>query len=75
VLYYNNKYSIPPPKIFIFLSYSFTEADLKAENAERTVTQLEQNLADQEAKYEDLFEKHKVLMAEAEEMNRQIDDF
>lgn len=62
------------PVSLIFL-YSFTEADLKAEDAERKIVNLEKELNEQEEKYEDLVEKHKAAKAEMDELARQFDDF
>lgn len=57
-----------------FCYFRFEDADLKAEEATRKITKLESELADQEEKYDELFEKHKASKAELEELARQFDD-
>lgn len=56
------------------LFFSYTEADLKAEEAERKVIKLEKELAEMEEKYEQLDEQHKASKAELDELARQFDD-
>ena len=52
----------------------FNEADLKAEDAERKVTSLENELGEKEQLHEELEEKYKTAKAELDELARQFDE-
>ena len=57
-----------------FLFSRFNEADLKAEDAERKVTSLENELGEKEQLHEELEEKYKTAKAELDELARQFDE-
>lgn len=52
----------------------FNESDLKAEEAERKVQQLEEAISKKEQEHEELMEKYKVQKAELDELTRQFDE-
>ena len=52
----------------------FHEADLKAEEEEKKVARLEQELVDVEEKHEQLKELAKTTQAELDELTRQFDE-
>lgn len=54
--------------------HSSNDADLRAEEAERKVQQLEQELADKEQLYEELTEKYNGAKNELDELARQFED-
>lgn len=58
----------------VLIQISYNEADLKAENAERQVQMLEQELIDKEQHYEELLEKYNGAKSELDELARQFDE-
>lgn len=60
--------------LIILFYFRYNEADLKAEEAERTVQKLEQELIDKEQHYEDILEKYTGAKAELDELARQFDE-
>lgn len=58
----------------LFRIYRFNEADLRAEEAERKVTSLENEIAEKEQLHEELQEKYKAAKTELDELARQFDD-
>ena len=56
------------------LLYRYNEADLKAEEAEKRVQKLEQELADKEQYNEELQEKYRGIKSELDELSRQFEE-
>ena len=54
--------------------YRYNEADLKAEEAEKRVQKLEQELADKEQYNEELQEKYRGIKSELDELSRQFEE-
>lgn len=52
----------------------YNEADLKAEEAEKRVQKLEQELADKEQYNEELQEKYRGIKSELDELSRQFEE-
>lgn len=60
--------------LIVYINNRFNEADLKAEEAERNVSNLEQELSEKEQLHEELQEKYKTAKAELDELARQFDE-
>ena len=59
---------------FFFFHNSYNKAEVKAEEADRKVVQLETELADKEQYYEELLEKYNGAKSELDELARQFDE-